>query len=338
MRLANYEEKVVFPHERTFAKYREDRLRLMRACPANLEPIFAFYPGGDPRIRALLDQGMETDPQVQLVDEDGIRHRLWILRKPTDIAALIQTLQDRPVIIADGHHRYETALNFRHERRGQDAAPPGVQRRRLDDYVLTYLVSAEDPGLVILPTHRLIRQRPVLGGEALRRALTRHFRVETAALDPANPVTSLRIVLADLTRMRRDAVVFGLYAGAQEMLTLQLTDLAVIDNLVAAGRSPEYARLDVAILHRVVIEQILGIQPTGEADDSISYTRDEAHALAAVASGEAHLALFQNPPRVEQVQAVALAGERMPQKSTFFYPKLLSGLVINPLDPRGMVA
>jgi uncharacterized protein (DUF1015 family) len=338
MRLANYEEKVVFPHERTFAKYREDRLRLMRACPANLEPIFAFYPRGDLRIRALLDQGMESDPQVQVVDEDGIRHRLWILRKPTDIAALIQALQDRPVIIADGHHRYETALNFRRERRGQDAAPPGVQRRRLDDYVLTYLVSAEDPGLVILPTHRLIRQRPVLGGEALRRALTRHFRVETAALDPANPVTSLRIVLADLTRRRRDAVVFGLYAGAQEMLTLELTDLAVIDNLVAAGRSPEYARLDVAILHRVVIEQILGIQPTGEADDSISYTRDEAQALAAVASGEAHLAMFQNPPRVEQVQAVAMAGERMPQKSTFFYPKLLSGLVINPLDPRGMAA
>jgi uncharacterized protein (DUF1015 family) len=121
------------------------------------------------------------------------------------------------------------------------------------------------------------------------------------------------------------------------VLALQLTDLAVIDNLVAAGHSPEYARLDVAILHQVVIEQILGIQPTGEADDSIYYTRDEAQALTAVASGEAHLALFQNAPRVEQVQAVAMAGERMPQKSTFFYPKLLSGLVINPLDPGELV-
>ncbi len=337
MRLSSYEEKVVFPHERTFAKYREDRLRLMRACPANLEPIFAFYPGSDQGIRALLDQGTDTDPQIQLVDEDGIRHRLWILREPSAVAALIQALRDRPVIIADGHHRYETALNFRDERRGQVTASPEVQRRRLDNYVLTYLVSAEDPGLVILPTYRLIRQRPVLGGDALRRALTRHFRVETIALDPGNPVMSLRIVLADFTRRRRDAVVFGLYAGGQEMLVLQLTDMAVIDNLVAAGRSPEYARLDVAILHRVVIEQTLGIQPSGEADDSISYTRDEAQALAAVASGEARLALFQNPPRVEQVQAVAMAGERMPQKSTFFYPKLLSGLIINPLDPGDMV-
>jgi hypothetical protein len=167
----------------------------------------------------------------------------------------------------------------------------------------------------------------------LRQALVRHFRVETAPLDPGNPVMSLRIVLADLSRRRREAVVFSLYAGGQEVMALELTDTAVIDGLVAAGHSPEYARLDVVILHRLVIEQILGIQPTGQADDSISYIRDEAQALAAVASGEAHVALFQNPPRVEQVQAVAMAGERMPQKSTFFYPKLLSGLVINPLDP-----
>jgi len=337
MRLANYEEKVVFPHERTFAKYREDRLRLMRACPANLEPIFAFTPGSDGSIRAILDHRMDADPHVQLVDEDGIRHRLWILREPSAVAALIQALRDRPVVIADGHHRYETALSFRDERRAQDTAPPKVERRRVHNHILTYLVSAEDPGLIILPTHRVIRQRPALGGDALRRALARHFHVETVALDPANPVMTLRIVLADLSRRRREAVVFGLFAGGQEMLALQLTDMAVIDNLVAAGHSPEYARLDVAILHQVVIEQILGIQPTGEADDSIYYTRDEAQPLTAVASGEAHLALFQNAPRVEQVQAVAMAGERMPQKSTFFYPKLLSGLVINPLDPGELV-
>ncbi|MBI4840338.1 MAG: DUF1015 domain-containing protein, partial [candidate division NC10 bacterium] len=237
------------------------------------------------------------------------------------------------VIIADGHHRYETALNFRDECRARDTAPPEVQRRRLDTFVLMYLVSAGDPGLVILPTHRLIRQRPVLAREALRQALGRYFRVEAIPLDPGNPVISLRIVLADLHRRRRDAVAFGLYAGGQEVLVLELGDEAVFRSLVAAGHSPEYARLDVAILHQVVIEQILGIQPTGQADDSIRYTRDEAAALEAVASGETHLALFQNPPRVEQVQAVALAGERMPQKSTFFYPKVLSGLVINPLDP-----
>jgi uncharacterized protein (DUF1015 family) len=332
LRLASYEEKVVFPHERTFAKYREDRLRLMRACPANLEPILCFYPGLDESVRSLLDRGMEVDPLVQLVDEDDIQHRLWRLTERSAVATCVEALRDRAVIIADGHHRYETAVNFRDERRAEDAAPPEVERRRPHNFVLTCLVGAEEPGLVILPTHRVIRQRPAREGAALRQALARHFRVETAPLDPGNPVMSLRIVLADLSRRRHGAVVFGLYAGGQEVMVLELTDTAVIDRLVADGHSPEYARLDVVILHRLVIEQILGIQPTGHADDGIAYLRDEAQTLAAVASGEAHVALFQNPPRVEQVQAVAMAGERMPQKSTFFYPKLLSGLVINPLD------
>jgi uncharacterized protein (DUF1015 family) len=332
LRLAQYDEKVVFPHERTFAKYREDRLRLMRACPANLEPIFCFYPGPDGSIRGILDRWMEADAQVQLVDEDGIRHRLWILREPTAVAALVQVLRDRPVVIADGHHRYETSLNFRDLRQTQDRAPAEVPRRRLHDYVLSYLVSAGDPGLIILPTHRVIRQRPALAGDALRQALALHFRVEAVPLNPSNPVMALRIILADLSSRRRRATVFGLYAGGQDLLVLDLQDQRITDDLVAEGHSPEYARLDVTILHRLLIEQLLGIRSTGDTDESILYTRDEALAFATVASGEGFLALFQNPPRVEQVQAVAFAGERMPQKSTFFYPKLLSGLVISPLD------
>ncbi len=337
MRLAAYEEKVVFPHERTFAKYREDRLRLMRACPANLEPIFGFYPGTDGSVCSVLDRCMGSVPQVDFVDEDGLRQRLWILREPAALAALAQAFRDRPVLIADGHHRYETALNFRQERRGQDDAPAEVQRRRLDNFVLMYLVSAQDPGLVILPTHRVIRQRPLLAKDALRRALERYFRIAVRPLDPGNPAMSLRIALADIHRHRQDAVTFGLYAGDGDLLELELGDHTAIHDLIAAGHSPEYARLDVAILHGVVIERILGIQATSQADDAIQYTRDEGQALQAVAAGEAHLALFQNPPRVEQVQAVALAGERMPQKSTFFYPKVLSGLVINPLDPAELV-
>ncbi len=337
VRLAAYDEKIIFPHERTFAKYREDRLRLMRACPANLEAIFAFYPGPDGPIRGILDRHMAKDAHVRLVDEDGIRHGIWILREPADMASLTRAFRDRPIIIADGHHRYETALNFRDERRAMDAAPPEVQRRRPDHFVLMNLVSAEDPGLIILPTHRLIRQRPMLAKEELRHALERTFRTEVVPLDPANPVMSLRVALADLHH-HRDAVAFGVYTGGQEMLVLELADDTAVQGLVAAGYSPEYARLDVAILHQVVIEQILGIQPTSHADDTIQYTRDETQALAAVTSGEAYLALFQNPPRVEQVQAVAMAGERMPQKSTFFFPKVLSGLVINPLEPTELAA
>jgi uncharacterized protein (DUF1015 family) len=336
VRLADYEEKIIFPHERTFAKYREDRLRLMRACSANLDPVFGFYPGPDAPIGAILDRWMATDPQVHFLDEDGIRHRMWVLRDPAAVADLTRAFRDRPIIIADGHHRYETALSFRDERRAQDAGPPGAQWRRLDNFVLMYLVSAHDPGLVILPTHRVIRQSPALRLDALRQALGCYFRIEVFPLDPGNPVMSLRFALADIHRRRRDAVVFGLYAGGEDLLVLELQEHAAARGLVAIGRPPEYAGLDVTILHELVIERILGIQPSGQADESIQYTRDEGRALDAVNSGEAALALFQNPPRVEQVQAVALAGERMPQKSTFFYPKVLSGLVINPLDPADL--
>ncbi len=333
VRLAGYDEKIILPHERTFAKYREDRLRLMRACPANLDPVFGFYPGPDEPFRPILDRCMEGDPQVHFIDEDGIRHRMWILRQPAAVMDLALAFQDRPVIIADGHHRYETALSFRDECRARDTAPPAVQRRRLDNFILMYLVSVHDPGLIILPTHRVIRQRPVLARDALRQALGHHFRIEAFPLDPGNPLMSLRIALADIHRRRREAATFGLYMGGQELLVLEVLGGSALHDLVAVGRSPEYARLDVTILHELVIEKILGIHPTGQADDTIYYTRNEEQALQAVTSGEAHLALFQNPPRVEQVQAVALAGERMPQKSTFFYPKVLSGLVINPLAP-----
>jgi uncharacterized protein (DUF1015 family) len=337
VRLARYDEKIVFPHERTFAKYREDRLRLMRACPANLDPVFAVYPGPDAPIRTILDRCMEMDPQVQLVDEDGIQHRMWILREPAGVAGLVRAFQDKAIIIADGHHRYETALTFRDERRVREKHPAEAEPPRPHDFVLMYLVSAEDPGLIILPTHRVIRQRPAVLPGGLCRALQPHFRTEAFPLDPGNPVMSLRIALAGIHRRRPDAVVFGLYAGGQELIVAEVASQTVVRDLVAAGHSPEFARLDVTILHRVVIEWILGIPPSEQEDDSIFYTRDEAQALAAVASGEAQLALFQNPPRVEQVQAVALAGERMPQKSTFFYPKVLSGLVINPLDPAETV-
>ncbi len=278
---------------------------------------------------------MQAEPAVELLDEDGIRQRLWILRDAADMATLARTLRDRPVVIADGHHRYETALNYRNERRAQAHPDPGG--RSPEDFVLMNLVHAEDPGLVILPTHRVIRQHPALAGEALRAALGRHFRLRSLPLDPGKPAASLRMALADLQRRRSEVVGFAAYAGGAELLLAELKDEVIVSALEAAGHSPEFARLDVAILHHLVVERILGIPSTGHADAGIEYTRDEEQALAAVTSGAAAVALFLTPPRVEQVQAVAMAGDRMPQKSTFFFPKVLSGLVIQPLDPAERV-
>jgi uncharacterized protein (DUF1015 family) len=335
VRLEEYEARVIIPHERTFARYKDDRLRLMRACRADLEPILGFYPGPATPITAILDRRMEAGPAVEVQDEEGIRHRLWVLRDAADMEILARALQDRPIVIADGHHRFETALNYRNERRAQAHTDPGG--RPPEDFVLMNLIHAEDPGLVILPTHRVIRQRPAVAGEALRAALKRHFRLRVVSLDPDNAMAALRVTMADLQRRRQEVVGFAAYTGGQELLLGELEDQTIVRELTAAGHSPEFARLDVAILHHLVIERLLGVQSTGHADAGIEYTRDEGQALTAVNSGAAAIALLLTPPRVGQVQAVAMAGDRMPQKSTFFFPKVLSGLVLQPLNPAEQV-
>jgi uncharacterized protein (DUF1015 family) len=330
--LAAYEERVILPHERTFAKYKADRLALMQAAPANLEAILGFYPGPAEAIRTALDRGMAAEPVADFTDEDGTRQRLWMLRDPAEVRAIAEALRARPVIIADGHHRYETALQFRAERRAA-AGAPGEGARRPHEFVLMQLTGADDPGLVILPTHRLIRQHPPVGPSRLPAALGRSFRVEPRLLDAGDPSRSLAAVLAEVADRGRRVPTFAVYAGGPEILLISLQEQGIVDDLQAAGHSPAYARLDVAILHHLVLERILGLRAAGAGDDAIAYTRDAVEAVKAVAAGEAHLALLQNPPLVSQVEAVALAGERMPQKSTYFYPKLVSGLVISPLDP-----
>jgi uncharacterized protein (DUF1015 family) len=322
LRLEPYEAGVVFPHERTFAHHKADRLELMRACRANLEAILGFYPGPAAPVGAALDRIMAAPAAAGLCDDDGVEHRLWPATDPADTAALTTALAGQPVFIADGHHRYETALRLQEEwwAAGRGAAA---------DHVLIHLVHAEDPGLVVLPTHRLLRARPRLEGPALRRALARHFRLEVV---PAAPEAAATVAIALLARLaERGERGCVLYEGGGALLLATLADATVPAALRAAGQHAAVAELDVALLHAVILEEILGV-PAGEDEGAVGYTRDEAAAVTAVRTGEAGLALFLNPPRVAQVQAVAAAGGRMPQKSTFFYPKVPSGLVIRPLD------
>jgi uncharacterized protein (DUF1015 family) len=332
VRLHDYADGVILPHERTFSRYKDDRLRLMRACPANLEAILGFFPGPNPGVAAVLDRYRATDPAVTIVDEDGIGHRLWLVQESAQVEALQAALRDRPIVIADGHHRYETALNFRNERQAHEASG-GEPARRLDRYVLMNLVPADDPGLAILPTHRIVRRPLANAGEAFAAALARHFRITAHPVDAGDPTPALRLALEDLARLGSTGTACAVYAGGADVLVLELTDPATTQALLAEGRAPAFATLDVAVLHRLLVEGILGMPASSHGDDAIQYTRDATQAFAEVAAGKASVALFLNPPRVDQVRAVAMAGERMPQKSTFFYPKVLSGLVINPLDP-----
>jgi uncharacterized protein (DUF1015 family) len=330
VRLEDYDRGVVFPHERTFSRHKDDRLRLMRACPANLEAILGFYAGAAAPLDDFLDQHLAAPPAMQVTDEDGVAHRLWMLADAAGIGRLQATLVDQPVFIADGHHRYETALNYRNERRRELPSPGDPSAPH--EFVLANLIHAEDPGLVILPTHRIFRQPPRIRGQALQERLARHFHLSEIPIGPAGPAEAVRSALAEMAREGVSGVTCALALRGEPCLHLTLQDEAVIQGLLAVGHPAAYARLPVAVLHRLLVEEILGLGHPEAGDDAIQYTRDPHEALAAVTDGRAEAALFLTPPRVADVHAIALAGGRMPHKSTYFYPKVLSGLVIHPLD------
>jgi uncharacterized protein (DUF1015 family) len=325
--LESYDARVVFPHERTFARHKKDRLRLTRACRAQLEAILGFYPGSAGAVQAALDRGMRGAPQVRVADEEGVEHRLWAITDRAAIVRIVGELRAAPVFIADGHHRYETALRYRAEQQAALGEFAEAAGRRPHDFVLMNLVQADDPGLVILPTHRIVRGRPARTGALLRLALEEDFGVEAVPAAGADAAGAIGRLLDECRRA--DAVGFGLLdaEGGASFLRVRRAPSTT------ARRRGDTAALDVALLHRLVIEKAMGIGADGSEGDAVAYTHDAEEAARAVAAGEAAAALFLNPPTVAQVQAVAERGETMPHKSTYFYPKNASGLVMSPLDP-----
>jgi uncharacterized protein (DUF1015 family) len=335
-RLEPYGQGSIFPHEHTFILQRRDRLSLMRACPANLSHIFVIYDGPRDPIAAIQDEASAGAPAVEAVDDEGYRHRLWVLLHAPAIAQVAEALGQRPVVIADGHHRYETSLAFRDECLALDAAPAEERRRKAYNYTTMMLVSARDPGLVILPTHRVVRAIPHGSTDLLLQDLRRLFAVEARDLPAGAEEDALRACLQEMGwRGREGGQVYGLYAGGKEFYLLTAAEAARA--AAAAHADAETARLDVGLLHAALFREILRISAEAEADQ-VSYTQDARLAFARVAAGAARLAVFVRATRVDQVMAVASTGRRLPPKSTYFYPKLLTGLVFNRIDLDEVVA
>lgn len=340
VKLAPYEEGVVLPHEETLPKHKADRLLLMRACRANFSPVFGLYVDPERRVEACWKEAGDLPPDVAFTGEDGQAHRLWVVTDPQVIRTVQEILAPASVYIADGHHRYETALAYREERRQEEGNPEG---ERPYDYVMMALVNLYDPGLVCLPTHRLVKSQAPLEVEGLLEKLQEHFGVEPFPLAPG--YGNFREFLGELAvrggfagseaagaqKARRH--VFGLYLGGGRLYLLALREEGSLPRLMPPGRSPAWQSLDVSVLHCLILERLLGIGAAERAGEThLAYTREEEEALAAVDRGEYRMAFFLNPTQVEEVIAVARSGEKMPQKSTYFFPKVITGLVINPLD------
>jgi uncharacterized protein (DUF1015 family) len=301
---------VVLPHERTLAAPKADRLNLVRACRTNLSPIFMLVDAS----LDLASLAAAARPLASFTDRAGIGHRVWQLADGTAIARLRECVAPHQVFIADGHHRYETALAYRDERRAAEHGAPGT---RGFDFVLTYLCSTRDPGLVVLPTHRL------LAGAPPSAPLVASWRSDMAVEELSDPSALATAITAAPSAPGRPRVGVVRRGGSTCWL------LEATPGSGAARRLDTLAEplrtLDVSLLHHVVLP--------GIAADRFTYTHDAAEALAALASGAADLVALVPPPRVDDVLAISRASLTMPQKSTYFHPKVLTGLAFHRLDP-----
>ncbi len=311
VRLEDFASGIVLPHEETLSRAKEDRFQLMRATNCNFSQIYSLYRDEKHVTRQRLDRLAGTCSPRYAFSDGLVTHRLWVVNDPVAIEAVREDFTDRKLYIADGHHRYETALRYR------DARPQA-------DSVMMFLADMEDDGLVVFPTHRLVRNMEGFDSAALLAACGGTFTVA-----PQAGRAETEAALAACYREGKHA--FGYYDGMNWRL-LTLRDPAVMDSLLPE-KSGAYRLLDVTILHTLVLERILKIDKANmAAQKNLFYTRSAEEAQASVSGGESQCCFLLNPTRVEEIGAVAAAGEKMPQKSTYFYPKLLTGLVMNRLD------
>jgi uncharacterized protein (DUF1015 family) len=306
VRVEDYGPGRIRPHERTHPGPKEDRLRLTRATRANLSPIFSLYDDPAGAAWGAVDPFLQRAPWGEVTDEDGTHHKLWRIEDPAALDAVRSALAGVELLIADGHHRYETARVYAQE----PGAAPG------SDHVLMCLVALQDPGLTVFPTHRLVVGLDDARKAALREAIERDWSSEpTDALEPESG----------------DTVRIGYYDGGEpRMLTLK-------DPAIAAAALPDkpepYRRLDTAVLEALLLTGALGMTEDDISHlNGLDYARTAEQARARVDSGEADAAFFMAPTPVSHVRDVAAAGENMPPKSTYFFPKVLTGMVFNPLE------
>ncbi len=323
VRLEPWSARVVLPHELTLSKPKDDRLHLMRACAANFSPIMAWYDDPQARMRRLLSSYAEG-ALVQTRDEVHEEHRLHPISDPAQIALIADFFSERQLYIADGHHRYETALAYREEIRELHR---GLDPEDGANFVMMVLIDVDDPGLLVLPTHRLLRN---LSAEQMQRLsephLGRFFALQALATTEREGGT----LFARLAEAGQQGPAFGLLVGEQAwLLTLNEVGRA---RMQESGHAEEWNALDVAVAQRLILEELLGLSAEDiRGGGYLRYTHEPQEALQALPRGEAQAVILLNATPVRQTCAVARADERMPQKSTYLYPKLASGLVINPL-------
>ena len=320
------------PHEKTHDAPKEDRLKLMLACQAQLSPIFALYAQPKQTINRILSVAIEgLAPSIEVEQDNGDVCTMWRITDPEVIQKVRREMHDQQLLIADGHHRYEATLNYRDHMRGQRGQWSGQESF---NFIMTYCANIDDENVAILPTHRLVRgyaHKPFL---ELEEALQTHFYVEQ---HPKTPEGKISFLKALKTAARKHRVIGASFKRDPRYLILRLKNKRIMQRL-AKDLSAPLRELDVTTLHFLILEHILAMPPAlQESGDTIQYSQDEELVLQTLEKEDFQAAFILNATKAEEIQAIVAGGEKMPQKSTYFYPKLPSGLVVNKLDPDELI-
>ncbi len=314
------EYKLVKAHERTLSKPKADRLNLMRACHANLEPIQLLYIDEKDIIRKKIDDSL-NEPIIDVVGSDGFNHKLWKLDDEKIISDVQTKLKGNILFIADGHHRYQTAINYANEVKEKTG---NFDKNASFNYRMVILANMFDDGLSILPTHRLIKKSNI-NMDGLLEKLNEYFIVEKKTIDRSKTsLAAVRKKIKDDLETETDHKFIMYLKGKYYLLTLK--DKAVMDEF-ASDRSKTWRSLDVSILHKIILEHLMGIDQKN-LENHVRYTRVDEEAIKFIDECKYDLSFLMNATKIEELKAIADAGEHMPQKSTYFLPKMRSGLVM----------
>jgi uncharacterized protein (DUF1015 family) len=320
VKLEDWSKKIIRPHEGTLAKAKSDRLNMLWALHTNTSPIMVLYQDSNAGIFAQLGKQTKKKPLYTVDKLDGESHKVWAVADEEAILKIHNVLADKPLYIADGHHRYESALNYQRERRSTST---NSQKEEPCDFVMITLLDMADPGLVILPAHRMVNGLPASTMDALASRLKTFFNVEETAIDEKNKPAQISGLLADNKNGSR-MVLCGL--KKDQLLSLTLRDAESVKSMFPAFHTDVYQTLDVSIVDHVILEELLGISQD-KMGSYLNWVHDPAAAVEKVLAGEYQLGIIVNPVKPEAIKGIADSGDRMPKKSTYFYPKVPAGLI-----------
>ena len=327
LRLEDLGKGKVFPHEETYPKAKIDRLQLYRATHSFFESIFALYSDEKMKVIRAMKPFMKRKPLIEAKDKDGVVHRLWRIDRKPVILKIVQEMRDKAIFIADGHHRYEAALRFKDELKLKNTK---FTEEEAYNHIMMYFTPLEEKGLIVLPIHRAIRHLPFYDPERFEQDLAIYFEVKPY---PASKKTSPQVrkrLMKELEKIGQTKHAFGLYLGHHRYFLLTLRDENVMDDLVTDDRPKAWKRLDVTILQYVVIDRLLNISQ--ETEDKIIYTKSDEEAIKLVDEKGCNMAFLLNATKIDEIVSISSKLDKLPHKSTYFYPKLLSGLVMHKFD------